>query len=300
VPLPAPARYFPVKPLPLRMEAGLARLGTDFGNGTADRLFFQVDDRLDAYLAAKRAVPPSRHALLARDDAERSVHEEVAAWLRATLAREHPERLAAADAEARGSSAPTLFCVARVVQEDLVVLRRLPDGRGRREGVDADGGTSAIGVHVSLPSGWRPERIHGTSFGFIHGPVPDFAKHPDAERSMVAAMVERGPYVRFVWTVATDDRLDQHPDGPPRAPWRADGPGFLRVERQLTVPFPAVDASLFLIRVYLYAFPSLTPDERGVLARAVEAMPDTVARYKGLAEARGAIVAAVRASGACA
>jgi hypothetical protein len=275
---PPPARYFPVKPLPLRMEAGLVRFGTDFGNGAADGLFFQVDDRLARYLAAKRAVPQARHALLERDAAERSIHATVAGWLRATLAREHPERLAAADSGADG--APALFAVARAVQEDLVVLRRLPGG-----------GTSAIGVHVSLPSGWRPERIHGASFGFIHGPVPDFAKHPEAERSMVAAMVERGPYVRFVWTVAPDDSLDHHPEEGRRGAWRADGPGFLRVERQVTVPFPDVAAALFLIRVYVYPFAALTPGERGTLARALAAMPDAIARYKGLDAVRDTVLA---------
>src|SRR5690606_25043030 len=91
LPLPRPARYFPVKDTPLRMEAGLLRHGTDLGNGPADRLFFQVDDRLELHRAAKRAVPPSRHALLARDDAERAIQAAALDWIRGTLAREHPE-----------------------------------------------------------------------------------------------------------------------------------------------------------------------------------------------------------------
>ena len=48
------------------------------------------------------------------------------------------------------------------------------------------------------------------------------------------------------------------------------------------MPFPALDASLFLIRTYLYPFASLTPDERQVLARALSALPEDVRRYKGL------------------
>jgi hypothetical protein len=268
MPLPRPARYFPVKPTALRMEAGLVRHGTDFGNGAADRLFFQVDDQLERYLAAKRATPPGRHARLARDEHERAIHAAADVWLRDTLGREHPERFAAL-----GEGAPRagLFEVARVVQEDLVVVRRLPDG-----------GSAAIGVHVSAPSGWRPERIHGASFGAIHGPVPDFAKRAEAERSMVDAMVERGPYVRFVWTVTADDHLDHHPEEGRRAPWRADGDGFLRVERQTTVPFRELAASLFLIRVYLYPFASLTAEQRDTLAHALDLMPPEVARYKGL------------------
>lgn len=281
-PLPPPARYFPVKPLPLRMEASLVRHGTDFGNGAADRLFFQVDAELERYRAAQADVPASRHAVLLRDAAERALVADVVVWLRATLAREHPAlALPPADLAPEAGFA----ALASLVQEDLVLLRRTPDGD-----------SSAIAVHVAIPTGWRPERIHGASFGAIHGPVPDFAKHPAAEQSMVAAMVERGPYVRFVWTVSADDHLDHHPEEGRRAPWRVDGPGFLRVERQTTVPFAAREGSLFLIRVYLYPFASLTPDERTVLATAIERMPPAVAAYKGLAASAPTVLEVLRAT----
>jgi hypothetical protein len=150
---------------------------------------------------------------------------------------------------------------------------------------------------VSFPSGWRPENIRGASFAGIHGPVPDFAKLDAAARSMVGAMVERGPYVRFVWTITADDRLDHHPDGSPRGAWRRDGPGWLRVERQVTVPFAAVGAALFLIRTYLYPFLSLSGAERTTLARALEAMPEAIAAYKGIAAFRATAIAALEASG---
>ena len=280
LPLPRPARYFPVKDTPLRMEAGLLRHGTDLGNGPADRLFFQVDDRLELHRAAKRAVPPSRHALLARDDAERAIQAAALDWIRGTLAREHPELLATLGPDAARAGFAELVAL---VQEDVVVLRRLPDG-----------GSAAIAVHVSVPSGWRPERIHGAGFGAIHGPVPDFAKHPQAERSMVDAMVERGPYVRFVWTVSADDFLDHHPEEGRRAPWRADGPGFLRVERQTTIPLPGLGAAIFLIRVHLYPFAELTGDERATLARALVAMPPRVAAYKGLADVTPVVLEVLR------
>ena len=252
------------------MEAGLLRHGTDLGNGAADTLFFQLDDQVERYREAKRATPASRHALLARDADERAVQAAALDWLRTTLAREHPALLATLGAEAHRRAG--FAELVDLVQEDVVVLRRLPDG-----------GSAAIAVRVSVPSGWRPERIHGADFGAIHGPVPDFAKHPQAERSMVDAMVDRGPYVRFVWTVSADDFLDHHPEEGRREAWRPNGPGFLRVERQTTVPLPGLGAAIFLIRVYLYPFSDLTAEQRGVLARALEAMPPRVATYKGLA-----------------
>lgn len=279
-PLPPPARYFPVKDTPLRMEAGLLRHGADLGNGAVDRLFFQVDDQLERYRAAKRATPPARHAVLARDAAESTIQAAALDWLRETIGREHLDLLAGlGDRAARAGFADLV----ELVQEDVVLLRRLPDG-----------GSAAIAVHVSIPSGWRPERIHGAGFGAIHGPVPDFAKHPQAERSMVDAMVERGPYVRFVWTVSADDHLDHHPEEGRREPWRADGPGFLRVERQTTVPLAGHAAAIFLIRVYVYPFAALTSEQRATLARALAAMPPQVAAYKGLAGVTETVLAVLR------
>jgi len=278
--LAAPPRYFPVKPLPLKMEAGLLRHGTDFGNGAADLAFFQVDRELERYRAAKRAAPSARHAVVLHDDADRALLARVEAWLRTTLADEHPALLAELG---DGATHAGFADIAALVQEDLVVIRRLPDG-----------GSRAIAVHVSIPAGWRPERIHGASFAAIHGPVPDFAKHPAAERSMVDAMVERGPYVRFVWTISADDHLDHHPEEGRREPWRAGGAGFLRVERQTTVPFAANEGSLFLIRTYLYPFASLSTEQRAVLASALEQLPPAVAAYKSLTTAVPTAVALLR------
>jgi hypothetical protein len=48
--------YFPVQPEPLRMQPGLFRFGTDFGNGDADQRFFPRDATLPHYLAEKARV----------------------------------------------------------------------------------------------------------------------------------------------------------------------------------------------------------------------------------------------------
>src|SRR5690606_24990275 len=152
-------------------------------------------------------------------------------------------------------SRPTYGSIARVVQEDFVVVRRRPGG-----------GDEAIAVFVCFPSGWRPESIAGKGFKEIHEPVPDFAERDAAVESMVTTMIERGPYVRFVWTISADDHLDHHPEDGRRSRWSAGGAGWLRVERQVTVPFAQHAAALFLIRTYLYPFASLTAEQRQTLA----------------------------------
>ncbi len=271
----APARYFPVRDRPYRMEVGLSRLGTDFGNGAADALFFQVDSERQRYLRCKAELAIAGEEL-SETESQRRVHDAVISWMVATLAREHPQ-IAVAQ--------PTYAAVAAVLQEDFAVVQR-----------DESGDDRAIAVFVSFPSGWRPETILGAGFKEIHGPVPGFAMADAANASMVATMIERGPFVRFVWTITADDHLDHHPERGRREPWREDGKGWLRVERQVTVPFAAEDAALFLIRVYNYPFESLSAAERAVLRRSLEQMPAEIAAYKGLDDEVRRIAAAQLAS----
>lgn len=271
-----PARYFPVEPKAFSMRAGLIKFPTDFGNGDADNRAFQVDDELAATLAAKRAPRAiGRYFESVETAAEAEAMASILRWVEARLADEAPERLQAALAD--GEARSRWDAIARAVQEDLVVLHEGAEGAGR-----------TLLLHVSFPSGWHPERLIGTSFLHIHGPVPSFPgkdgdpKAGAAAASMVRSMVERGPYVRFVWTVRADDVLDHHPDCGGRRPWTEDSQGYLRLERQLTFPFPEQRASLFLIRPYVRPFVSLDADEKATLRTAIVEMPEAFKAYKGI------------------
>ena len=256
------------------MRPRLQPFGTDFGNGAVDARYFQRDVEEPRYLAAKL---PARYRIASGGPREDAAHAAVLDWLARRLASERADASPSAPADAN-DFAGRYAGISAFVQEDLVVQLRdpAPGTRGLRD--------RAIAVYVSVPSGWRPEDILGWSFQRIHAPVPDFADDPAAAGSLVAAMVERGPYVRFVWTICADDVLDHHPDEGPRTRF---GPGtragWLRIERQVTVPFPDVQASLFLIRTYLRPFASLSAGERSDLARALACLPESTARYKGLA-----------------
>ncbi|HEY1101003.1 MAG TPA: heme-dependent oxidative N-demethylase subunit alpha family protein, partial [Myxococcota bacterium] len=145
--------------------------------------------------------------------------------------------------------------------------------------------------------GWRPELLRRASFAAIHEPVPGFVKDVRAARSMVKSMVERGPYVRFVWTISADDHLDHHPlHGRRRSLLEASASScWLRIERQTTVPFTDVGGSLFLIRTLLRPLSALTTTERDVVAEALRVMPDEIAAYKGLAAGRAHVIALIDA-----
>jgi hypothetical protein len=262
--LPRPL-YFPVKPEPFRMQAGLSRFGTDFGNGEADRLLFPRDVTTPHWTSVKAVVlaaHPGRTACSVQTDPERQALDAARHWLEQTL-------------QAEGHALPSGLSLAQLaprIAEDFVILH-YPQG-----GVDR-----SLFVHVCFPSGWRPEHILGKSFLQIHAPVPAFDAVERAAPSLTESLVTRGPYVRFVWTISADGELDHHPEQGTRDAWTPDTPrGFLRVERQVTVPLPAQRAAVFIIRTYLYGFEELSAEQRAVLARALELMQPGVLRYKQL------------------
>ncbi len=284
----APAVYFPVEATPLRMAPRLRPFGTDFGNGPSDALFFQRDREFDTYRAAKcslgagTANSPLR--VRTENNAEQEAHAAALSWAEATLVAEQPGALA--PLSPRRSVDARWEELALAVQEDLVLVQRDANRRDR-----------VIGSHVCFPSAWRPEAIVGHDFQAIHSPVPGFAERKETAQSMVDAMIERGPYVRFVWTVTADGHLDHHPDHGHLAPWTPppNAKGWLRVERQVTVPFPKASSALFLIRTYRTPFGELERGPRRTLALAVERLPDEVAKYKGVD--RAAVLAALEDPG---
>ncbi len=115
--------------------------------------------------------------------------------------------------------------------------------------------------------------------------------------AMMHAMVHKGPYVRFAWGVATDARLNHHPEPPPgrdAESWagRRFDPGhpaaFLRIERQVLWGLPRHEAALFCIRTYFVDLCAIraNPAQRRQLLSALEDMSISMLRYKGIHESR--------------
>jgi len=225
------------------MRARFEPFGADHGNGPADAQYFQLDAEGHRYRAARDARARSRCGGLA-SSRHAAAHAAILEWMRTTLSREHPQLVLPPALRPPADGAQDFAALDRLVsllQEDVVVVRRLAP--------ECDAVTQ---MHVCFPSRWRPERLLGTGFRHIHRPVPGFADGDSAARRMLDAMILRGPFVRFVWTLCADDALDQHPDeaGCP-GDWDGSGRGWLRIERQTTVGFPTHESALFLIRTYL-------------------------------------------------
>lgn len=246
------------------MQPGLFRFGSDFGNGAADRSYFPRDGAEARYLAEKQRIlaqHPERTAEATATAAEQAALEAARRFIA-------DARRLEGYADVATLSLPEL---AVQLMEDFAVLTR--DDR-------------VVFVHACFPSGWRPEAVLGRSFVGVHQHVPAFQAVAQNAPSLLAAMLTRGPYVRFVWTVSADDELDHHPEQGRRAAWSEHtARGFLRVERQLTVPLDGGAASLFLIRTFLYAFDELDRERRATLAAALAQMPPEIVHYKGLRDA---------------
>jgi hypothetical protein len=191
----------------------------------------------------------------------------------------------AADAPPYVDAIDALCCQ---IQEDIAV-------------VELVGGVDAITyLHLCLPNHWAAAEKIGRSFVAAHGPVPAMRRISQQAPRLIATLAHKGPYERFTWGLATDSRLNHHPEPPsgwPSAAWqgRRFDPNaaelYLRIERQVTVPLVHTPAFLFTIRTYLRDVATLTGEECARLSFALQTMPAEVAVYKGLATDKAAILA---------
>jgi hypothetical protein len=320
--LPEPIRYFPIRDGRYSVSAGLRPLGHAFGGGAGDALAFQFDRDFPRFRQSKLAC---RIESIPKYIGECRLQPEVAAgvarWLATHLAAEHPawfhweehsteeagltcsltgERLCfdggmrLTNVEAAHRPAPpyqdALDALICQVPEDVAIVSspRAP----------APSGSDWLSyVHVCSPSVWAPVEKLGLNFMSVHAPVPGIERLRPAADLLVDAMVRRGPLVRFVWSCCTDDRLNHHPAAPPGVPaeaWRGrkfdpslDGcPFYIRTERQVMWGFPALGASVFLIRVYLLDAREIRkcPLERDLLKAGLLSMSPESRKYKGVAE----------------
>ncbi len=174
----------------------------------------------------------------------------------------------------------TLAVLALSLQEDLALMANTPRG------------LVAEALSVAFASGWDPAHKIGRPLFEIHAPVAEGDALRAASDNLARAMVRKGPFLRYVWTIADSDALAR----PPAQRVVAARPDALwfRCERQVTLPLAALDRSLFLIRVFVAPLAEVAGDavRRALLASALASMSDEVVRYKGLESVREVLTAA--------
>lgn len=305
----APARYTPWMKGVYEVAPGLRGFGTDFGNGEQDRKVFQIDREFDRYAENKRRCLRERRSKYVRAfRLSRGVELAAIEFIARRLAAEYPETYAASvsgstvvlesegrrwemGASGRERESAALDFLARLIPEDFAIVRR-------QDGVDW-----FSYLHLCSPSHWAAEEKVGRSFFDAHEPIPGFERANAAAKGLVEGMISKGPFVRFVWGVESDDRLNHHPEPPPGedpALWNGrrfaeTGRFWVRTERQTTWGLPEVDAALFFIHVGFVADVDLSPDERERLRSAVESMSPEARAYKGLDAEFGALMELLKA-----
>ena len=294
---------FPVE-APYRVRADLARLDDD-----APALPRFTDD--DAVRDAKRTALRTRRSRVrvldpSRDPAD--LTRDVASTLPALAAARPDVVQAGARADAWTAVDPdgTAWCFPRLEPSDPLLAppgERASEGSGGSSLADAlalslpedlvwvrdDGGPGRASLlHVAHPSRWEPERRAGASLTELHDPVADGAALRAASAALMRAIVAKGPFRRYVWSLAPGAELDLHPRatrGKERSgPWTVDGAWF-RVEIQTTLPVPDAALALFTIRLRIAPLRAVLDVDRSRAARlaaSIRSMSAEVRRYKDL------------------
>jgi dimethylamine monooxygenase subunit A len=163
------------------------------------------------------------------------------------------------------------------LQDDVVVMRL----EGKRFFPEL--------MHVCFPTGWNPADKFAQTLAAIHEHVADGKRLVQASANLTAAMVNKGPFVRYVWTLAagtsTAAQLSQHPlEKVYATPSQTIDQVYFRCERQITIPLPELNRSCFLIRVFVVPVEQAanTPERRNTLADALVSMSEATIQYKGL------------------
>jgi hypothetical protein len=316
---PVAARYFPPASGKYEVKPGLMPLGTDFGNGVADTLTFHFDAGFTGYRKVKQAARAERLGKYYQTrDVAPAIVGTVCRFIVRRLSEEHPRLFAlderggevmlrcaltgetlrfdqkmqrVAGKEADPPYADPFDALAAQVQEDLAVVRRV------------DGKDWACAIHLCFPHRWTVEEKVGMDFVTMHLPVPGMETF--RKPGMVTNMIKFGPFVRFVWELCTDDRLNHHREPPPgidpeawrERPFDPRHPRlFLRVEREVLWGFSEHEAALLAVRISFRDGEEIRKDAtlREPLCKTIESMSPEALRYKGLADRRDAVLAWLR------
>jgi hypothetical protein len=212
--------------------------------------WIDADERLAADLAEKERLAATRwNDVFAAEADTDAAQAEVLALLAGHLPRRFPElyrrdgdAMLVAGRRVPLDGRPPLWTAARLVQEDLVLMRR------------GESGWRLAAASLSFPSSWHLEEKFGRPIHEVHAPVPGFGagtRNGELIARMFDSMRAETPMIRWNWSIYGDEEMF-HPHS---SPARRFGSGeradqvFLRVERQTLRRLPASGDILFTIRI---------------------------------------------------
>jgi len=250
--------------------------------------WLEIDRRLAADLAAKRALLETRHGdVFAALPEAADAAAELLALIAAHLPQHHPVTYRRAGdvltnlatGESWDVARPELHpldLAGRLVQEDLCLLK---------SGGDA---YRLVAASLCSPARWRLADKLGHALARIHAPVAGYAAKLAAPVDRFFATLKAGRLVwRLNWGIV-DDAAPFQPAAPPAKVISAADAGerlWLRVERQTLHRLPASQAVVFTIRTHITRLDAAIRDRAAAreLAAALRDMPEDSRRYKHIA-----------------
>jgi dimethylamine monooxygenase subunit A len=257
--------------------------------------WIETDAALDTYLQEKGRLYAAHPEIVFVEElesraAQEEVLKELVSWLlehRSEIYRAEDNGILIAGTGRRirpDDAAPPLLTAAKLVQEDLVIMRR------------GEVGWRLAAASLSFPSSWSLREKFGRRMHEIHAPVPGFGagtRNAELIERMFDNLRPWHPVKRFNWSLYTDDAL-YHPASSGERDVRPEH-AFLRVERQTVRKMPVSGGILFTIRIHLDPLLALQSLPNAVelaasLAGQLMALDSAQLAYKGLITNRDALV----------
>jgi dimethylamine monooxygenase subunit A len=261
--------------------------------------WIETDSALEAYLQEKDRLYAAHPEMVFVEEAEtRAAQAEILQALVSWLLENKPAIYRAEDnsISIKGAGrtvrlddpAPPLLTAAKLVQEDLVLMRK------------GKSGWRLAAASLSFPSSWSLREKFGGPMHEIHAPVPGFGagtRNAGLIERMFDKFQPSNPVKRFNWSLYADGAL-YHPASSGERHVRPEH-AFLRVERQTLRKMPISGDILFTIRIHLDPLLALQSQPNASqlaasLAGQLMALDAAQLAYKGLAANRDALVERLR------
>lgn len=304
--------YFPLDKGQYQVTPGLHALGTDFGNGVADNHIFQFDENFDHYHQTKTAArTEALEKYYCKEKLNNQKKSIINQFIIQQLFHERPDLFSYQKQPNRHQLHCRLTGETLTFDPQYELIENQPESTGYVDGLDAlamqvqedialvemtgDGHDRIVALHLCFPNHWAAKDKIGNSFLTSHASVPGMEKINKRAKQLLNSLLNKGPYVRFAWGLATDKYLNHHPvapEGVDKNLWLGrcfdpvDPQLYLRVERQVIYGFPTITTLLFTIRTYFYDVAVLkqSPTKREALQSALQSMSSDTLKYKGLSE----------------
>lgn len=266
--------------------------------------WIEPDAFLPRHLALKERYFADRRDVVFREEAEtRDAQREILDMLAGFLPERFPdiwrrtgERI---DIRPAGRSVdlaadePPLLIAARLVQEDLVIMRNGP------------GGYRLAAAALCFPSSWSLAEKFGQTLDGLHGNVPGYPDALAGRMNRIFANLKTGmPASRLNWSLYADGDL-HHPQSKarPRDWFAGEGASlgaFVRVERQTLRRMPRSGDILFTVKIHTDPIEAFRSHKDG--AKLALGLRDDIMRldhgqlaYKALLDSRDTVVRALEA-----